>query len=226
MTHTNKYVAEALGTFGLVFAGTGAIIVNATTDGAVTHVGISLTFGLVVMAMIYSFGDVSGAHINPAVTVAFWAARRLPGRTVAPYVASQLAGAFAASGVLCFLFPGSPTLGETLPSGAVVQSLVLETILTFLLMLVILCVSTGAQEKGVMGGAAIGAVITFEACFGGPISGASMNPARSLAPAVVGGQLEHLWIYVAGPVVGALTAVFACRFVHVEGCCSPVEAET
>jgi aquaporin Z len=220
MTNTNKYLAEALGTFALVFAGTGAIVINAESGGTVSHVGIALTFGLVVMAMAYTFGDVSGAHINPAVTLGFWAAQRFPARLVLPYVASQTAGALAASALLRGLFPANLTLGATLPAGLAMQSCVLEAVLTLILMLVILCVSTGAKEKGIMAGAAVGAVVGFEALFAGPISGASMNPVRSLAPALISGRLEHLWVYVAGPAAGALLGVVACRSTRTGCCCA------
>lgn len=215
-----KYCAEAFGTFALLFAGTGAIIINEMQGGVITHVGVALAFGLVVMAMIYSVGDVSGAHLNPAVTLGFWAARRFPRREVAPYLLAQFLGAFAASGLLRFLFPLNETLGATMPAGAAGQSFVLEVMLTLMLMFVILSVSTGAKEKGTMAGVAIGAVIAFEALFAGPISGASMNPARSLAPAVVSGHLEHLWVYLLAPLAGALIAVLSCRCVQDEGCCA------
>jgi len=215
-----KCAAEFLGTFALVFAGTGAIVINEVSGGAVTHVGIALTFGLVVLAMIYAVGDISGAHLNPAVTLGFWAAHRFPGREVPAYVFSQLAGALAASGALRFLFPKSEWLGATLPAGSPMQSFVLELILTGLLMFVILNVSTGAKEKGITAGVAVGAVIALEAMFAGPICGASMNPGRSLAPAIVSGHWEHLWIYLAAPVIGAVAAVGACRCVQEEGCCS------
>ena len=216
-----KYASEFFGTFALVFAGTGAIVINQTTQGAITHAGIALTFGLVVLAMIYTFGDVSGAHLNPAVTTAFAAAGRLPWREVPPYVIAQVVGGFAASGLLKALFPTNPTLGATLPAGPPMQSFVLEVVLTFILMLVILSVSTGAKEKGITAGIAVGAVIGLEAMFAGPISGASMNPARSLTPAVVSGSLQHLWIYLFAPTVGALMAVPACCAVRERGCCAP-----
>ena len=213
-----KLLAEFLGTFGLIFAGTGAIIVNDQT-GTLGHAGIALTFGLVVLVMIYSFGDVSGAHLNPAVTIGFAAAGRSEWRSVPGYIGAQCAGAFAASGVLKFLFPASAYLGATLPAGSASQSFVLEVLLTFFLMLVVLSLSTGAKEKGITAGLAIGALIGLESMFAGPICGASMNPARSLAPALVSGHLDHLWIYLAAPILGALLAVPACCGVRDRGCC-------
>ncbi len=219
-----KCGAEFIGTFALVFAGTGTIVINEVSGGAITHVGISLTFGLVVLAMIYTVGDISGAHLNPAVSLGFFAARRFPSRELIPYVLSQCAGAFAASLMLRLLFPSDATLGTTLPAGSAVQSFVLEVILTAILMFVILGVSTGAAEKGVTAGIAVGAVIGVEAMFAGPICGASMNPARSLAPALVSQHLSSLWIYLVAPVTGALLAVLACRCVGEEGCCSTPSA--
>jgi aquaporin NIP len=214
-----KYLAEMFGTFALVFAGTGAVVIDEITGGTVTHVGVALTFGLVVLAMIYTIGDISGAHLNPAVTLGFCAARRMPLRLAAPYLLSQFAGALLASGLLRILFPASQMLGATQPAGSVMQSFVLEIVLTALLMWVILNVSTGAKEKGVTAGIAIGAVIGLEALFAGPISGASMNPARSLGPALVSGHFQNLWLYLVAPVLGAGMAVFACRCVREEDCC-------
>jgi aquaporin Z len=208
-----KYLAELIGTFALVFAGTGAIVINNVTLGKITGLGISLTFGLIVMAMIYAVGDVSGAHLNPAVTVGFWAARRFPLSEVLPYVSFQFAGALLASTALHFLFGGAE-LGVTHPIGRTSQSFILETILTFLLMFVIMNVACGSKEQGTMAGVAIGAVVALEAMFGGPISGASMNPARSLAPALVSGNLSCLWIYMIAPVLGAILAVFAFQAIH------------
>lgn len=218
-TTRRQMAAEAFGTFCLVFAGTGAIVINETTGGAVTHVGIAMTFGLVVMAMIYALGDVSGAHLNPAVTLGFFVARRLEGRKVVPYIMSQCAGALLASGVLRLMFPTSVALGATEPAGPPLQSFVMEFVLTLILMFVILSVSMGAKEKGLMAGVAIGAVIGLEAMFAGPISGASMNPARSLAPALVAMRLDHLWLYLLAPALGAIASVGACRCIQQEGCC-------
>ena len=217
-----KLAAELIGTFVLVFAGTGAIVINDASTGTVSHVGIALTFGLVVLAMIYAVGDVSGAHLNPAVTLGFFTARRFEARSVVPYIASQCLGAVLASLVLRLLFPANATLGATLPTGEAIQSFVLEAILTFILMFVILSVSTGPKEKGIMAGIAVGAVIGLEALFAGPISGASMNPARSLAPALVSLRLDSLWIYLTAPILGALASVAACRCVQEKGCCCRV----
>ena len=211
--------AEAFGTFCLVFAGTGAVVVNDTHGGVVTHVGVALTFGLVVLTMIYAVGDVSGCHLNPAVTLGFLAAGRFEARRVAPYVACQCVGAGLASATLWAVFPFHPTLGATLPAGAAAQSFVLEAVLTLILMVVILSVSTGSKEKGLLAGVAVGAVIALEAVFGGPVSGASMNPARSLAPAVVAGRLEHLGVYLTAPILGAAGGVLVCGVIHGPGCC-------
>lgn len=217
-TSGSKYFAEAFGTFAVVFAGTGAIIINDLQGGAISHLGIALTFGLIVMAMIYALGDVSGAHFNPAVTLGFWFARRLTKVEVLPYIASQCAGALAASALLKVLFRHQ-TMGATVPAHAISQSFVLEIVLTCVLMFVILCVSDGACETGLMAGAAIGATVGLEALFAGPISGASMNPARSLAPALVSGELSLLWIYLLAPTLGALIAVPICRCARGRECC-------
>ena len=220
----NRLVAEFFGTFTLVFAGTGAIVIDNVKGGAVTPVGIALTFGLVVLAMIYTIGDVSGAHLNPAVTLAFFAAGRCGLETVPRYILSQVLGAIGGSLLLRFLFPQTGALGITLPSGTALQSFILEVVLTFILMWVILSVSTGAKEKGITAGIAVGAVIGLEALFAGPISGASMNPARSLAPALVSMQFQDLWVYLFAPVLGALLAVPVCRIICPERCCGPLRA--
>jgi aquaporin Z len=202
-----KYVAEFIGTFAMVFCCTGAIIINEVTNGAVSHVGVSITCGLIVMAMIYSIGNISGAHMNPAVTIAFSAAKVFPVREIFPYILAQLSGAFAASILLKYLFPENLFLGSTIPAGSDVQSLILEYILTFFLMFVIMNVAHGSKETGMFAGLAIGSVVLLEAMFAGPISGASMNPARSLAPAIVSGNITHVWIYILTPISGALSAI-------------------
>lgn len=213
-----RFAAEFVGTFCLVFAGTGAIVANEISGGAVSHVGIALTFGLIVLAMIYAVGDVSGAHLNPAVTIGFFAARRFAGGQVVPYILSQCGGGLLASLAVWAIFaPPSGRLGGTAPTGSALQSFALEFILTWMLMFVILGVSTGAKEKGAMAGIAVGSLIALEALFGGPISGASMNPARSLAPAVVSMRLGDLWIYLLAPTLGALAAVGTCRCVYGPG---------
>ena len=215
-----RCLAEAIGAFGLVFAGTGAIIINQVSVGAITHPGVAITFGLIILAMVYTFGDISGAHFNPAVTIGFWSARRFPARDVGPYILSQCAGALVASAILRLLFPHSTLLGATMPAGSDLQSFVLEFLLSFILMLTILNVSTGAKEKGITAGIAVGSVIGLEAMFAGPICGASMNPARSLAPAIVSAHLEHLWLYILAPILGSVAAVPACCLVREPGCCS------
>lgn len=220
-----KLIAEAFGTFCLVFAGTGAIIINDATGGSIGHLGISLTFGLVVLVMIYSVGDISGAHLNPAVTLGFYAARRMGGSQVLPYIGSQLFGAILASALLRFLFPTHETLGATLPAGSVGQSFVFEVILTGILMFVILSVSTGSRERGITAGIVVGSVIALCALFAGPISGASMNPARSIGPALLSMNLSHLWLYLTAPICGSMIAVTGCRCMREKGCCTSLTAE-
>lgn len=218
-TEMRKLYAECFGTFCLVFAGTGAIVINDVSGGAITHLGIALTFGLVVLSMIYAVGDISGAHLNPAVTLGFFMANRFGGRLVLPYIASQILGAFSASLLLHVLFPAHSTLGATLPAGSDAQSFILEVVLTAILMFVILKVSSGGKERGITAGIVVGAVIALEALFAGPICGASMNPVRSLAPSLLSGQLSSLWIYLTAPILGAYIGVLFCRLMREEGCC-------
>ncbi len=209
-----KYGAELIGTFAMVFCGTGAIVINQQTDGIVTHVGIAITFGLIVMAMIYTLGNISGAHLNPAVTIAFTIAGKFKIKEVVPYILSQLAGAFLASGTLQYLFPTNEFLGSTIPTGTVMQSFVLEFILTFFLMLVIINVATGSKEQGMFAGLVIGSTVLLEAMFAGPICGASMNPARSFSPAIVSGHTEHLWVYLTATTLGAVFAIPIWKFLN------------
>lgn len=207
-----NYIAEYLGTFMMIFAGTGAMIINDVSGGAITHVGVALTWGMIVAAVIYSIGDISGAHLNPAVTIGFAVAKRFPIKEVTPYIISQLAGAFSASLLLAWLFPAHETLGATIPTVAAEKALVIELILTFILMFVIMHVAFGAKEKGLMAGVAIGTTVGLEAMFAGPVTNASMNPARSIAPAVVSGNLEHLWLYIVATIAGAVLAVVVSQY--------------
>ena len=209
-----KYVAELLGTFALVFCGTGAIVIDQQTNGGVTNAGIAITFGLIVMAMIYTLGSISGAHLNPAVTIAFTLARRFEAVHVLPYIVSQLTGALLASLLLKYLFPLNEFLGTTLPAGSEMQSFILELILTFFLMLVIISVASGSKEQGMFAGLAIGSTVMLEAMFAGPVCGASMNPARSISPAIVSGHMEHLWIYIVATISGAALSIPLWKFLN------------
>ena len=218
-TKKNIYIAEAIGTFALVFTGCGAVIVNDLYGMALGHTGISMVFGLIVMAMIYSIGNISGAHINPAVTLGFFFAGRIKKEEILPYITSQFFGATLAAGLLKLLFSRHETLGATLPAGGIVNAFVFEIVLSFFLMFVILNVSTGHMEKGIMAGVAIGGTVALEALMGGPVSGASMNPARSLGPALVSGNLSTLWIYLTAPVIGTWLAHPTCRMIQGNECC-------
>ena len=202
-----KWLAEFLGTYLLVFVGTGAMVINDVTNGAVSHVGVAICWGLIVTTMIYSFGELSGAHINPAVSIAFWMSGDLQLKQLLPYLIVQFLGALAASASLWALFPGLTVYGDTLPAGAVSQTFFLEVILTFILMLVIFRVAKGSKQTGQLAGFVIGFVVLFEAMFAGPITGASMNPARSLGPAIISGNLSTVWIYLVAPILGASIAV-------------------
>lgn len=197
----------------MVFCGTGAIIIDQQTNGQVGHIGVAITFGLIVTSMIYAFGDKSGAHFNPAVTIAFSLANLFPKKQILPYIVSQIIGAFIASAILKLLFPANLNLGGTIPAGSNLQSFVLEIVLTFILMLTILFTSQGSKETGTMAGLAIGGVVLLEAMFAGPICGASMNPVRSLSLAIVSGNVTTLWIYLTAPVLGATLATFVWRYI-------------
>lgn len=206
-----RSAAEAVGCFALVFVGTGAIVLDRATSGGVTHLGVSLAFGAVVTAMIWAFGGVSGAHINPAVTLGFLAARRMAPRDALGYVAGQCGGALLASLGLGLMAPSDPDLGATLPAGSPAQAFAVEVALTCVLMFVILRMATGPRDHGRLTGLAIGAVVALAAYVAGPISGASMNPARSLGPALASGEWQDLWVYCLAPVLGALGGLIACR---------------
>lgn len=207
-----NYLAEFIGTFALVFCGTGAIVVGQEL-GAPGHLGICITFGLVVTAMVYSFGHISGAHINPAVSIAFSIAGVFPRREVVPYILSQLSAAALASALLWWMFPQNELYGATHPSGSVIQSLVLEIVITFILMAVILFTAFGNVNTRHFAGVAIGMAVMLLALFAGPVCGASMNPARSFGPALVSGEWGDFWIYVLAPVVGAGLAVPVWKYV-------------
>lgn len=222
-----KLGAEAVGTFALVFAGCGAVMVDTLTGGTITHVGVGLAFGLVIMVMIYATGHISGAHFNPAVTIAFAITGRFPTREVVPYVVSQCLAAILAAYTLQAILGDVAMVGATVPSGEVVQSFALEIVLTFFLMFVIIAVASDSRAVGQMAGLAIGGTVALAALFGGPISGASMNPARSLGPALASGELGLLWIYLVAPIVGAGAGATVYELIRcqreqpkqVKGCC-------
>lgn len=207
--------AEGLATFALVFAGCGAIVVDAQRGGTLGSTGIAAAFGLVIMAMIYATGHLSGAHINPAVSVAFSASRHFPAREVAAYVPAQLAGAVAGALLLRLVWHGTPAdLGATVPSVGAGSALVYETVMTGFLMFVIMAVATDTRAIGAAAAIAIGGTIALDSLFGGGVTGASMNPARSFGPALVAGEWHDFWIYVVGPLLGALAAAFAYQLVR------------
>ena len=213
MTTARRLTAELVGTFALVFAGCGAIMVDAKTD-ELGHVGIALTFGLVIMAMIYAVGHISGAHLNPAVTFAFSLSRHFPWTRALGYWAAQLVGALAAAALLRASLGDVAHVGATLPSGSQSQSFLWELVLTFFLMFVIMAVATDTRAVGEAAAIAIGGTVGLDAMFGGPISGASMNPARSIGPAVVSGDLHALWLYIVAPLAGAALGAFTYQFLR------------
>jgi len=210
------YVAEGIGTFGLVFAGCGAIMIDSLSGGHITHVGVGLVFGLIITVMIYAFGHISGAHFNPAVTLAFVLARHFPVRRLVGYWIAQVAGALLAAGCLRVLFGNVAALGTTLPAGAggAWQSFGLETLLTFFLMIVIMAMATDTRAVGQAAALGIGATVGLEALFAGPISGASMNPARSLGPALMSWTWTAQWVYIVGPLLGAVAGAYVYRWLR------------
>jgi aquaporin NIP len=201
-----KYIAELLGTFMLIFVGIGSIIVDQHSNGTVGLIGIAICWGVAVTALIYTFGNISGAHFNPAVTITFWMLKMMKGKDILPYLLCQLAGAFIAVFALKYLFPAQVFLGETQPDGHPMRSFVLELIISFILMIVILFTSHGSKETGVLAGLAIGGTVLLLVIFAGPISGTSLNPTRSLAPAVITGNVENVWIYLTAPFAGMMVA--------------------
>jgi len=219
----SQCVAEGLGTFGLVFAGSGAIIIDTLSKGQITHVGVGLVFGLIIATMIYAFGHISGAHFNPAVTLAFVLTRHFPIRRLLFYWAAQLVGAILAALCLRLLLGDVASLGATLPtgSGGAWQSFGMETLLTFFLMIVIMAMATDTRAVGQAAALAIGGTVMLEALFAGPISGASMNPARSLGPALVSWTWTSQWVYLAGPFLGAIAGASVYRYLRDAGTRSP-----
>jgi len=212
-----RAAAEGIGAFALVFAGCGAIVTDTVHAGVLGAVGVSLVFGLVIMAMVYATGHLSGAHLNPAVTLAFALTRHFPHREALAYIGAQLLGAIAAAALLLAVWPSQPaSLGATLPSVGAGSALVYEAVLTAFLMFVIMAVATDTRAVGAGAAIAIGGTVGLDALFGGPITGASMNPARSIGPALVSGELHDLWIYIVAPVAGAAIGALAYQLVRGE----------
>jgi len=212
-----RAAAEGIGVFALVFAGCGAIVAEAENPGTLGTVGIALVFGLVIMAMIYATGHLSGAHLNPAVTLAFALTRHLPRGEAAAYLGAQVLGALAAAALLAAVWPSQPAaLGTTLPSVGAGSAFVYEVVLTAFLMFVIMAVATDTRAVGAAAAIAIGGTVGLDALFGGPVTGASMNPARSLGPALVSGELHDLWIYLLAPPLGAALGALAYQLVRGE----------
>ena len=212
-----RAAAEGIGVFALVFAGCGAIITEAEHPGSLGTVGIAITFGLVIMVMVYATGHLSGAHLNPAVTLAFVLTRHFPRTEAVAYLAAQVAGALVAAAVLAAIWPSEPAaLGTTLPTVGAGSAFAYETILTAFLMFVIMAVATDTRAVGAAAAIAIGGTVGLDALFGGPVTGASMNPARSLGPALVAGELHDLWIYLLAPPLGAALGALAYQLVRGE----------
>jgi MIP family channel proteins len=214
-------MAELIGSFMLVLVGCGSIVVDQIYGGMIDHPGISLAFGIVVMTVIYSIGNISGAHINPAVTIGFAVAGRLSVNRIPLYIVAQLIGGILAGLVLLGLFPDVANYGTTQPARGLVQAFLMEFVITFVLMYIILNVSTGHHEKGIMAGVAVGGAVFMLALFGGPVSGASMNPMRTLAPALVSVDFTAIWIYLTAPVAGAIAATPFCKYTQGNECCPP-----
>lgn len=219
---THKAFAEAIGTFGLVFAGCGSVMIIERFPGSLSPSLVPIVFGLIVAVMIYAVGHISGAHFNPAVTLAFAVARHFPKKEVMAYWIAQLAGAIAAIALLMILLPPGTQYGATVPNISLFQALGWETVLTFFLMFVIIAVATDTRAVGTMAGAAIGGTVMVCAFVGGPVTGASMNPARSIAPALFAGDLSAIWIYILGPFAGAILAAMTYEWIR----CMPAEKDS
>ncbi|CAM6085994.1 unnamed protein product [Calypogeia fissa] len=209
-----KIGAEIISTFILVFTGCGAAVVDAKSHGVVTHVGVSLSFGIVIMVMVYAVGHISGAHMNPAVTIAFATVRHFPWKDVPFYIGGQVVAAICAGFSLRIIFGDHAHLGATLPAGSNSQSFFLEVIITFILMFVVSAVATDTRAVGELAGIAVGSTVALNALFAGPISGASMNPARSLGPAVAANDFRAIWVYLVGPTVGAVFGAWGYNLVR------------
>ncbi len=210
-----KYIAEFIGTFALVFCGTGAVIVNSLSNGSLGLIGISMVFGIIITTMIYIFGNISGTHINPAVTIALAVGKLMLKNEVVRYILAQILGAFLASGLLYFVFPETKALGETLPSGGIIPSFILEIVLTFFLMLTILGI-TSKNEHSHLAGIVIGVFVVGAILIAGPISGGSFNPARSIAPALISGDFYPLWICITAPIIGSIFAMLLWVYINKE----------
>jgi MIP family channel proteins len=216
-TLARRAAAESIGVFALVFAGCGAIVTEATHPGSLGTVGVALVFGLIIMVMVYATGHLSGAHLNPAVTLAFVATRHFPRAEAAAYVAAQVAGALVAAALLAAIWPSQPAdLGATLPTVGIGSAFVYEVVLSAFLMFVIMAVATDTRAVGAAAAIAIGGTVGLDALFGGPITGASMNPARSLGPALVSGEMRDLWLYLVAPPLGAALGALAYQLVRGE----------
>ena len=210
-----RAAAEGIATFALVFAGCGAIVADSVYGGALGAVGVALVFGLIIMVMVYATGHLSGAHINPAVTIAFTLTRHFPAREAVAFVTAQVAGATAGALALLAVWTDRPAaLGATVPSVGVGSALVYELLLTAFLMFVIMAVATDTRAVGAAAAIAIGGTVGLDALFGGPVTGASMNPARSFGPALASGEWVHFWVYLAGPVAGATLGALAYQLVR------------
>jgi len=214
VTFVQKVVAEIIGTFFLIFIGCGSVVIDKKTNGSITHLGVSIVWGLAVMIIIYSIGHISGAHLNPAVTLAFAAVRRFPWTQVPAYIGAQVFAAISAGFVLRLMFGDVAYIGATVPSGSDMQSFFLEIFVTFLLMFVISAVATDTRAIGELAGMAVGATITMNVAISGPISGASMNPARTIGSAVAGNKYTSIWIYMVAPVLGAIIGAMSYNMIR------------
>ncbi|KAJ7145049.1 hypothetical protein O6H91_15G015400 [Diphasiastrum complanatum] len=211
---SSQIAAEMIGTFILVFAGCGSAMVDTKSQGSITHFGVSVSFGLVVMIVIYSIGHISGAHINPAVTIAFATVRHFPWSQVPAYIGAQLLSAIGAAFLLSAIFNPVANIGATIPAGSAAQSFVLEILITYILMFVVSAVATDTRAIGELAGLAVGSTVALNAIFAGPISGASMNPARSLGPAIAANNYKSIWVYIVGPTLGAVLGALSYNMIR------------